>query len=72
LGISPIRIPLISNEVTNSQRRSVWCDRFFMGFYKVLVWVFRFYSTDGASSRHNIVSQILHLIIHIAVHGLGS
>jgi hypothetical protein len=31
LDISPIRIPFISNEVTNPQRRSVWCDRFFMG-----------------------------------------
>jgi hypothetical protein len=36
-NISPIWIPLISNEVSNSQRRSVWCDRFFMGFCNVLV-----------------------------------
>jgi hypothetical protein len=37
LNISPIWIPLISNEVTNWQRRSVWCVRLFMGFYTVLV-----------------------------------
>jgi hypothetical protein len=35
--ISPIWIPLISNEVGNSQGRSVWSDRFFMGFYNALV-----------------------------------
>jgi hypothetical protein len=27
LGISPIWIPIISNEVNISHRRSVWCDR---------------------------------------------
>jgi hypothetical protein len=32
LDISPIWIPLVSNEVTNSQR-SVSHDRFIMGFY---------------------------------------
>jgi hypothetical protein len=37
LDLSLIWIPLISNEVTNSQKRSVGCDRFFMGFYMVLV-----------------------------------
>jgi hypothetical protein len=37
LDISPIWIPLISNEVSNSQRRSVWRNRFFMGFHKVSV-----------------------------------
>jgi hypothetical protein len=35
--VSPSWIPLISNEVTNSQRWSVWYDRFFIGLYKVLV-----------------------------------
>jgi hypothetical protein len=37
--ISPIWIPLISSEVSSSQK-SVWRDKFFMGFicfYKVLV-----------------------------------
>jgi hypothetical protein len=37
LDISPICIPLISNEVSNSQGRSVLRDRFFMCFHKVLV-----------------------------------
>jgi hypothetical protein len=45
--ISPIWISLISNEVTNSQRRSV-CDRFFMGFYKVLVLSVRFFTSQMA------------------------
>jgi hypothetical protein len=36
LDISPVWIPLISNEVTGSQIRSVY-ERFFMGFYTVLV-----------------------------------
>jgi hypothetical protein len=64
LGISPIcpPPPPISNEVTNSER-SVWCDRFFMAFYKVLFPSVQFHSTDGASGRHNIVTQILHLIL---------
>jgi predicted GIY-YIG superfamily endonuclease len=53
--ISPIWVPLISNEVRNSQRRSVCCDRFFMGFYNVLVLRVQFYSTYGAISRHKIV-----------------
>jgi hypothetical protein len=35
--ISPICILLIITEVSNSQGRSIWCDRFFMGFCKVLV-----------------------------------
>jgi hypothetical protein len=35
--ISVIWIPLISNEDSNSQRRSVCHDIFFKGFYKVLV-----------------------------------
>jgi hypothetical protein len=33
----PIWIPLSSKKITNSQSRSVWCDRFFMGLYKVLI-----------------------------------
>jgi hypothetical protein len=37
LDISPIWILLISNGVSNSQRRSVWRDTFFIGFFKVLV-----------------------------------
>jgi hypothetical protein len=36
LDISPIWFPVISNEVSNSQRRSVWRNRFFMGFQKIL------------------------------------
>jgi hypothetical protein len=32
--ISPIWLP---NEVTDSQRRSAWCDRFFISFYKISV-----------------------------------
>jgi hypothetical protein len=32
LDFSPIWISITSNEVSNSQRRSVWHDRFFMGF----------------------------------------
>jgi hypothetical protein len=35
LNISPIWIPHISNEVSNSQGRLIWYDRFFMGFYKI-------------------------------------
>jgi hypothetical protein len=35
LDISPIWIPLISNEVINSQGRLVQCDSFFMDFNKV-------------------------------------
>jgi hypothetical protein len=27
----------MSNEVSNSEGRSIWSDGFFMGFYKVLV-----------------------------------
>jgi hypothetical protein len=58
LDISPIWIPLISYELINSQGRSVWSDRFFMGFYKVLVpSVQFFYSKDGTSGRHLMVSQ---------------
>jgi hypothetical protein len=48
LDISPIWIPLISNEVSNSPRQT-------------LIHVsreFRFYSTDGASGRHYMSSQI--------------
>jgi hypothetical protein len=37
LDISAIFIPFISNEATNPQRRSLWCDRFLMGFCKVLI-----------------------------------
>jgi hypothetical protein len=48
VDISPIWIPLISNEVTNLQRRSVRCDRFSM---------FNFYPTDGTSGRDKMVSQ---------------
>jgi hypothetical protein len=33
LDIYPIRIHLISNEVSNTQRRSVQHDRLLMGFY---------------------------------------
>jgi hypothetical protein len=36
LNISPVWIPLINNKVS-TQQRSVWCDRFFMGLYEVLV-----------------------------------
>jgi hypothetical protein len=39
--LSPIWIPFISNEVANSQR-SVWSDRFFVGFHYVLVLSFQF------------------------------
>jgi hypothetical protein len=52
LDISPIWIPLISTEVTNSHR-SVWCDR----FCKILVSRVQFYSTDGTSGRQKMVSQ---------------
>jgi hypothetical protein len=37
LDISPIWIPFISNEVSNSQKIYVWHERFFMGFNKVSV-----------------------------------
>jgi hypothetical protein len=33
--------------------------------------MFSFYSTDGTSGRHKMVSQILHLILCIDFHGLG-
>jgi hypothetical protein len=48
LDISPIWISLISNEVTNSQRRSLWRDRFFMGFCKVLVPSVQFFTPQMA------------------------
>jgi hypothetical protein len=37
LDISPIWIPLISNDVSSSQGRSTWSDRFFMGICMILV-----------------------------------
>jgi hypothetical protein len=37
LDIFHIWIPLVSSEVSNSQRRSVRRDRFFMDFHKVIV-----------------------------------
>jgi hypothetical protein len=37
LDIFPIWIPFINSGVTSSQRRPVWCDRFLMRFFKVLV-----------------------------------
>jgi hypothetical protein len=49
LDIFPIWIPLISNEISNSQGRSVWPDRFFICYYMILVQGFSFYSIDGAS-----------------------
>jgi hypothetical protein len=33
LDISPIWIPLISDEVSNSQGRLVWSGLFFLGLY---------------------------------------
>jgi hypothetical protein len=69
LDISPVWISLISNEVINPQRRTVRRNRFFMGFYEVLV--SRFYSTDSVSGRHCMFSQILHLTVCIGAHGLG-
>jgi hypothetical protein len=42
-----------------------------IGFYKVLVRVFSFYSTDGACGKYKIVSQILHLILRIGFHRHG-
>jgi hypothetical protein len=52
LDISPIWIPLIIIEVTNSQTK---CDRFFVGVCKVLVPKFSFYSTDGTIGRNKMV-----------------
>jgi hypothetical protein len=49
--ISPIWIPLISNEVSKSQGKLAWSDIFFIGFYKILGPGVQFYSTDGASDR---------------------
>jgi hypothetical protein len=57
LDISPIQIPIISNKVTNLQGGSVCSHKFFMGFYKVSVLRFSFYSTNSTGGRHTIVSQ---------------
>jgi hypothetical protein len=53
-------------------QRSVWCGRFCMGFCNVSVLSVQFYSTDGASGRHKMISHILYLILYIGFHGLGS
>jgi hypothetical protein len=37
LDVSPIWVPLISNEVSKLQGRSAWSNRFFMCFYKIPV-----------------------------------
>jgi hypothetical protein len=72
LDTSPIWIPLISNEVSNSKGTSVWSDRFFMGFCKILVPGFSFYSRDGASGRQKMVwHEILQLMLCVGFHGLG-
>jgi hypothetical protein len=73
LDNSSIWIPLISNEVSHLQRRSVWCDRSFIGDkIRFRSRVFRFYSTDGASSRycmsllffsHFIALVLMHLVL---------
>jgi hypothetical protein len=71
LDISPIWISLISNEVSNSQRRSVWRDKIFLSFHKVQSRVFRFYSTDGASGRYYMSSQVSSSFLCIGAHALG-
>jgi hypothetical protein len=55
LDISPIWIPVISDEVTNSQKRSICV------FSRVPPWflsfqfrVFSFYSLDGVSGKHSV------------------
>jgi hypothetical protein len=50
LAISPIRIPLFSNEVTTS-KRSLWHDRFFMGFVQLIPLCFSFHCLCGLGVR---------------------
>jgi hypothetical protein len=57
LDISPIRIPLISNEVSSS--------------LKFQSRVFRFYSTDGATGRHYISSHFFFSFLCIGAHAIG-
>jgi hypothetical protein len=67
----PIWILLIRYEVTNL-REDLYnvTDSSYasIGFY---LGIFRFYSTDGASSRHYIFSKNFYLIPYIGVHGFG-
>jgi hypothetical protein len=69
LDISPIWIP-IGNEVSNSQRRSVRHERFFIVSIRFQSCVFRFYSIDGTSGRYYIPSQIFSIFC-IGAHALG-
>jgi hypothetical protein len=69
VNISPIWIPLSSNEVSHSKRGSVWRGRFFMGFHTVSVASVQFYSTDGTSGRYYMSSQVLiHFFALVIMH----
>jgi hypothetical protein len=70
LDISPIWIPLFSNEVSNSQRRSVWHDRISICVHTFSVLsVSRFYSTDGTSGRYYMSSQnVFHFFAMVLLH----
>jgi hypothetical protein len=58
LDISPIWIPLINNEVFNSQRRSVWRDRSPQGSTRFRPRVLRLYSTDGIIGGFQLTEKI--------------
>jgi hypothetical protein len=72
LDISPIWIPLISNEVSNSQRRSVWRDRFSIGFHKVSVssvqvllhrWHWWYYYMSSQKCSHFFAWVLVHSVL---------
>jgi hypothetical protein len=60
---------LINNEVTNSDSRSVCCDRFFTCFCTVLVRRIQVYSTKPIAVDTKTVSCIQHLIPCNNFHG---
>jgi hypothetical protein len=71
LDISPIWISLSAMRLPTDREDqydvadSSWVS---IGFQS---WVFRFYSTYGASNRQKLVSQLLHLILCTGFHDLG-